>query len=47
MLGKRCSCGQWHDTQGTLAEPIPRWNVLARAFVIGCFALMGAAYLYF
>lgn len=43
MLGKRCSCGQWHDTEGTLDEPIRNWNVLEVGFALLCIALMGAA----
>lgn len=44
MLGKQCSCGQWHDTQGTLDEPIRQWNVMAVLFVIACFGAMGIAW---
>jgi hypothetical protein len=42
MLGKRCSCGKWHDTEGTLSEPIRKCNVIA-ALVIGSAVAFGLA----
>jgi hypothetical protein len=45
MLGKQCSCGQWHDTQGTLADNTPSMFARRGFWIAGAvsFALLWSA----